>query len=110
MLECRQREIWWARLPPPAGRRPVLILTRSRAIMHLNNLTIAPLTRTIRGIQSEVFLSPADGVRTECVISCDNIATVPKLFLERRITTISKERMGEVLEAIRFAFDMPPSP
>jgi len=109
VTDCRQAEIWWANLPPPAGRRPVLVLTRTDAAGHMANVTVAPLTRTIRGIDSEVLLSPAQGVPTACAISLDNILTIRKVVLDRRIVSLSEETMGEVFEAIRFVFAMPPA-
>lgn len=107
MPDCSQGEVWWAELPAPANRRPVLILTRSGAIPHLLNVTVAPLTRTIRGIESEVALSPAHGVPTACCVSTDNILTIPKAILDRRITSLDEETMADVFQAVRFVFDMP---
>ena len=88
MPALAQGQIWWAELPAPAGRRPVLILTRSEAIPRLANVTVAPITRSVRGIASEVFLTPEDGPPTECVVSLDNIVTVRKSILHRRITAL----------------------
>ena len=62
MTHPRQGAIWWVNFPRPAGRRPALVLTRSDAIPHMTNVTVAPLTRTIRAIDSEVVLSPAGRV------------------------------------------------
>ena len=70
-------------------------------------MTIAPLTRTARGIRTEVTLRPADGVPTDCVISLDNIITVPQSLVDRRIASLSPRKMSDVFSAIRFAFDMP---
>lgn len=106
MPDAKRGEIWWANLPPPVGRRPVLILTRSDAIGHLSNVTVAPLTRTIHGITSEVVLSPEDGVPSVCAISLDNILTIQKKSLDRAIVTLDAERISEVHTAIRFVFDM----
>jgi mRNA interferase MazF len=103
----KQGDIWWANLPPPAGRRPVLVLTRSRALPQLTNVTVAPLTRSARGIDTEVALSPADGVPTDCVVSLDNILTIRKASLDRRIVVLRAEMMSDVFSAIRNAFQMP---
>jgi len=103
----RQGEIWWCRLPGAGGDRPVLILTRSSVIPHRSNLTVAPITRTIRGIAAEVELLPADGVPSRCAISLDDLQTVKKHTLNRRITTLTREKMNGVFQAIRFVFDMP---
>lgn len=107
MSDLRQGEVRWANLPAPAGRRPVLVLTRSDALQHVTNVTVAPLTRTIRGIDSEVVLSPAHGVPTVCAVSVDNIMTVRRVTLDRCIVVLPDDAMKEVFDAIRFVFAMP---
>jgi mRNA interferase MazF len=107
MARLAQRVVCWANLPDPAGRRPVLVLTRTDALPRLNSATVAPLTRTRRGVNTEVLLTPEqDGVRTECAVSLDNILTVPREMLDEPIATLSRARMEQVFEAIRAAFDM----
>ena len=106
MAKLRQGEIWWANLPAPAGRRPVLLLTRTDAVEHMANVTVAPLTRTIRDIESEVVLSTEHGVPSLCAISLDNIVTIPKQMLDRRIVALSRETMEGVFDAVRFVFAM----
>lgn len=106
MAAHRQGEIWWASLPEPAGHRPVLILTRSDALPRLTSITVAPLTRTIRGIPTEVVLSPDDGVPSLCAISLDNILTIRKTSLESRIVALKRNTLQEVFNAIRAAFAM----
>lgn len=105
--KIRQGDIWWANLPPPAGRRPVVILTRSDALAHMANVTVAPLTRTVRGIDSEVELSPEDGVPSICAISLDNILTIRKKNLDRRLASLPADTLQEVFHAIHFVFAMP---
>jgi mRNA interferase MazF len=82
----------------------VLILTRSPAIRHLTNVTVAPLTRTIRLIQSEVVISPADGVPELCAANLDNILTIPITMLEQRIGRISTQTMEEAKQTLRYVF------
>jgi mRNA interferase MazF len=72
-----QNDIFWADLGAPAGRRPVCVLTRDAAISVRNAVTCAPITRTIRGIKSEVEIGPDEGLPETCVINCDNVLTVP---------------------------------
>ena len=86
MEEPKQADIWWANLPEPLGRRPVLVLTRNAAIPVRTNVSVALLTRTIRGIDSEVELGVRHGVKTRCAVSLDNIVTIPKPMLDRRMT------------------------
>ena len=107
MPRPRQGEIWWANLPSPAGRRPVVVLTRDAAIARLNSLTVAPLTRSIRNVETEVILTEEQGVMTLCAISLDNILTIPKNQMDLRLTALSRDSMNEVFAAIRTAFDMP---
>lgn len=107
MPEPRQGEVWWANLPEPAGRRPVLILTRTDATPRLHSVTIAPLTRTIRDIDTEAVISAEDGVPTLCAASLDNILTIPKTLLAERITQVSEETMADVFRALRAAFRVP---
>jgi len=107
MAKLAQGEIWWVNLPAPAGRRPALIITRSSALPHLSNVTVAPLTRTARGIASEVRLTRTDRVPTDCVVSLENILTIPQALVQKQITMLKPARMLEVFSAIRFVFDMP---
>ena len=84
-----------------------MILTRSDALTTLHYATVVPLTRTIRGIDTEVVLEPEDGEPSRCAVTLDNIATIDQALLARRLATFSAERMNEVWEAIHVAFDMP---
>ena len=99
-------EVWWADLPPPVGRRPVLLLTRSAAVQMRNQVVVAQVTRTIHGLASEVPLGPPDGMPRDCVVNCDVLLTVPKSRLISRITQLSTAKMIEVHQAIRFALDL----
>lgn len=105
----KRGEVRWYTFKAPDKRRPVLILTRDSAIVFLNALTIAPLTTTIRDIPTEVYLTPAEGVHSECVVNLDNLQTVPRDSIGALITTLSATRMEEVKQAISFAlgFDSP---
>ena len=102
----RRGEVRWYIFQAPDKRRPVLILTRNSAIGFLNALTVAPITTTIRDIPSEVFLTPEDGLLTECATNMDNIQTVPKHKLGSLIAYLSSERMEEVNQAIAFALGL----
>ncbi|MBC8249239.1 MAG: type II toxin-antitoxin system PemK/MazF family toxin [Anaerolineales bacterium] len=102
----RRGEVWWADLPEPRGHRPVLILTRDRAIPVRNAVTMAEITRTLRDIPVEVRLDEGDGMPTACVVNLDVINTVPKLLLTERITALSEKKMAQVEAAIRYALGM----
>ncbi|MBW3624894.1 MAG: type II toxin-antitoxin system PemK/MazF family toxin [Armatimonadetes bacterium] len=102
----KRGEIWWAHLPPPVGRRPVLLLSRSEAYSVRTQVTIAPVTTRIRDIPVEVKLGPDEGLPRVCVANLDSITTIPKDALENRITELSSEKIREVEKAIRFALGL----
>ena len=95
-------EVWWYELPD-SGRRPGCILTRQAAIPVLNVVLVAPATRTIRGIATQVRLGPQDGMPTECALSFDNLVTVPKALLTERITRLPPTRLAELCVALDVA-------
>ncbi len=103
----KKGEIWWAILPPPVGRRPVILLSRNEAYAVRLAVTVAPLTTTIRNIPVEVPLGKKEGVPRKCVINCDDILTIRKELLEGKITEISQEKMSALHQAIRFAMALP---
>ena len=102
----RRGEVWWAELPLPIGRRPVLLLSRNAAYRVRTSVTVGMVTRTIRNIPVEVPLSPEDGMPEQCVVNLDSILTIPKAKLTERITTLSAEKMTAVAKAIMFALDL----
>ena len=102
----RRGEVWWANLPPPAGRRPVLLLSRDAAYKVRQSVTVAVITRTIRGIPVEVKLGTGDGMPSECVVNLDDILTTPKMLLTERLTILSEEKLALVARAIVFALDL----
>lgn len=102
----KRGEVWWARLPKPAGRRPVLLLSRNSAYPVRIAITVAPLTQTIRGIPVEVPVGREEGLPWRCVVNLDDIATIPKALVEERIVALPNEKMREVETAIRFALDL----
>jgi mRNA interferase MazF len=99
-------EVRWYKFAHPDKKRPVLILTRDSVLGYLGEVTVAPLTSTVRGIPSEVELSQADGMRHSCAINCDHVQTVAKGRLGAVITTLSAEKLAAVAKAIRFALDL----
>jgi mRNA interferase MazF len=87
----------------PDKQRPVVVLTRESAIAYLSNVTVAPITSTIRGVPSEVALTAADGMKGECAVNLHNVVTVSKANLGRRVATLRPERMREICVALGFA-------
>lgn len=103
MAEVNRGEIWQFSFPSPNKRRPVLVLTRQEVIAHLQSVTVAPITTTIRGIPSEVVIGPESGLKTTSAISLDNLATVPKDGLRSFIGTVSPQVFAAIQEALLFA-------
>lgn len=102
-----RNDIIWADLGPPAGRRPVCVLTRDAAISVLTAVTCAPITRTVRGIRSEVELGPEQGLPEPCVISCDNVLTVPlDAFDPTPVGHLDLGTRAALDRALRYALDI----
>ncbi len=100
-------DIVWADLGPPAGRRPVCVLTRDAAISVRTAVTCAPITRTIRGIRSEVELGPEHGLAERCVISCDNVLTIPIADLDDEpVGRLDEIARAQLDRALRYALDI----
>jgi mRNA interferase MazF len=100
----KQGDVYWHSFRAPDKRRPVLIVTRNSAITFLTGITVVAITSTIRGVPSEVVLTPGqDGMVEECAVNAYNIQTVPKFQLDDLITQLSPERMREIRAAIEFA-------
>ena len=95
-------EIWWVE-HPDAGRRPACVLTRQAAIPVLNSVLVAPATRTIRDIPTEVKLTRDDGMPDDCALSFDNLTTVPKTLITTLITSVPDARLDELCDALRAA-------
>jgi mRNA interferase MazF len=100
----RRGEIWWGEIEG-AGRRPYLVLTRDEVIPVVDRVVTAPVTRTIRGIRSELALSQSDGLPTECVANFDNIRVMPKTVFTSRICVLDDMRMREACVALCAALD-----
>lgn len=102
----RRGEIWWAELEQPAGRRPVVLLSRNEAYTVRSLVIVAPVTTRIRHIPSEVQLGIDDGMQQECVANLDTITTIPKDCLQTRLTMLSTQKLKEVEAAIRFTLGL----
>ena len=88
---------------PEAGRRPACVLTRQAAIPVLSTVVVAPATRTVRGIPTEVRLTREDGMPADCALSFDSLTTVPTALLTEPITRLPETRAAELCDALRAA-------
>ena len=102
----RRCEVWWADLPPPTGRRPVVLLSRDEAYSVRAQVTVAPVTTNRRRIPVEVDLGPENGLPKLCVVNLDSIVTIQKSHLAQCIALLSPEKVRQVDAAIRFALGM----
>jgi len=99
-------EVRWYGFKPPDKRRPVVILTRDSVLRYLGEVTVAPVTSTVRDIPSEVVLGDPDGMEKTCAVNCDHLQTVRKERLGALVTSLSAEKMRLIGEAVRFALQM----
>ena len=97
MTTMAQGDIWWAE--SEAGRRPVLVVTRNEVIAVLNKVVVAPITRIVREIPTEVALDADDGLVRRCAASFDNLRVVLKSHLTERVGSISHRR-SEICAAL----------
>ncbi len=104
MTEPARGEIWWGEAPDAKGR-PYLVLTRDEAIPVLRTLVVAPVTRTVREIPTEIPLGTAEGLPAPCVATLDSVLTFPKAMLVRRMGELTPARGPELCEAVAAAFD-----
>jgi mRNA interferase MazF len=98
-----QGEIWWAEAEDK--RRPVLIVTRSDAVPVLTWIIVAPVTRTIRQIPTEVSLGAGHGLPDDCVASFDNLQPIRLSFLVQRVGELNVEELDEICRALRALAD-----
>ncbi len=102
----RRGEVWWAELPAPVGRRPVVLLSRNAAYRVRELVTVAPVTTRVRGIPSEVPLGSDEGLPRACAANLDSIATIPKRSLASRISMLSPSKLAHVERALHFSLGL----
>ena len=102
----RRGEVWWANLPLPMGRRPVVLLSRDQAYSVRTDITAAGITTTIRNLPSEVILTKEDGLSNTSVVSLDSIYTFRKELLKQRICQLKPEKIAQINRAVKFALDL----
>lgn len=102
----KRGEVWWANLPPPTGRRPVILLSRDEAYAVRALVTVAPVTTRIRSIPAEVPLGPEDGLPQDCVANLDTIITIAKASLQTRIASLRPGKLRAIDAAMRFALGL----
>ena len=98
-----ESEVRWYQFSRPDKKRPVVILTRDSALEFLGEVTVAPITTTIRNIPTEVLLTKADGMLRDCAVNFDHIQTVSKGRIGSLIATLSVSKMQQMRPSLLFA-------
>jgi mRNA interferase MazF len=99
----RQGEVWWAEAEDK--RRPVLVVTRDDAIPVLRRLVVAPVTRTVRGIPTEVALGADEGLPVACAASIDNVQPINRRLLTQRLGQVPAARRDDLCRALNALAD-----
>lgn len=99
----RRGEIWQYQFKPPDKRRPVVILSRPRALAVLGTAIVAPVTSTIRGISSEVLVGPDEGLKGASAVSLDNLQSIDQGRLRQFVGTLSDAKMDDICRALSVA-------
>ncbi len=102
----RRGEVWWAELPQPAGRRPVVLLSRDEAYGIRELITVAPVTTRIRHLPIEVPLGNEEGLPRSCAANLDTIATIPRKTLTERVSLLSPSKVAALDEALKYALGL----
>ncbi len=103
----KRGEVWWAKLPIPSGRLPVVLVSRDASYAPVRTRVIViEVSRSVRSIETEVRLGKRDGLPVRCVANTDNVATIPKSWLEERIAVLGPQRLAELDRALRFAMQL----
>ncbi len=102
-VTVKQYEIWWADLPQPVGKRPVLLLSRDAAYAYLHRVLAVEVTTRARGIPQEVTLGKSEGMARPCVANLDNLRAIPKEALRERAGRLAGNRVQEIKRAMGHA-------
>ncbi len=102
-----QFDVWWIALPLPAGRRPVLLLSRSSAYAYLTRVLVVEVTTTVRGIPQEVALGRREGLPRRCVANLDALRTIAITSLDSRTGRLAAARHVDVKRALGHALHWP---
>ena len=102
----KRGEIWWARMPAPAGRRPVVLVSRDSSYAVRSSIMVVEVSRTVRAIPTEVPLGKREGLPAKCTANADNLVTIPKAWLDARVGPLPAEKVAALDEALKFALSL----
>lgn len=103
----RRGEVWWARIPIPAGRRPVVLVSRNIAYAVRQKVTVVEVTTRARGLATEVPLGRSEGLPRRCCANADNVVTIDKSWLEERSGTLTLAKLKQLDRALALALGLP---
>jgi mRNA interferase MazF len=96
----KRGEVRWYTFRAPDKRRPVLILARNDAAAVLNELIVVPVTRTVRGLATEVVLTSRDRMPTTCALNFDHLALAQRDRIGAPLCTLPEDRWPDVERAL----------
>jgi mRNA interferase MazF len=99
----QQGEVWWAEAEDK--RRPVLVVTRTEAVPVLSWILVAPVSRTVRGIPTEVPLGREHGLPVDCVAAFDNLQPIRRAFLTERVGELAGDERLAICRALEAVAD-----
>jgi mRNA interferase MazF len=102
-MVMRRGDVYWVRFPEPVGVRPAVLVSRDEAYSIKTRVTVVPLTRTVRGIPTEVRLGPTEGLPKVGVANADELVTISMQSLQERIAVLTKAKLAELDDALLFA-------
>lgn len=103
----RRGEIWWADIPIPSGRRPVVLVSRSIAYVARSKVTVVEVITRVRGIETEVVLGTREGLPRACCANADNLMTIDKAWLDERVGALTAEKLARLDRALLLALGLP---
>lgn len=102
----RRGEIWWAALPVPSGRRPVVLVSRKIAYVARSRITVVEVTTRVRGLETEVPLGAREGLPRPCCANADKLITIDKAWLDERIGALGPDKTGRLDRALALALGL----
>jgi len=102
----KRGEVWWATFEEPVGRRPVVLVSREEAYAVRAKVIVLEITTVSRGLATEVRLDATDGLPRACVANADNVATIPRTLLKRRIGLLPIAKRRALDAALKFAMGL----
>jgi mRNA interferase MazF len=105
-LVLKRGEVWWVNFPPPAGRRPAVLVSRNEVYEVRANVTIVPVTRTRRDIPTEVRVGRAEGLPKDSVANADDVTTIPRRLLTERAGALDESKRKALDRALAFALTL----